>query len=82
MHYVIAKMLESEELDDDCEEIRIHCDSEEEYNKTLDLLYHAGEGKIKMFGVTNMPFDIIIEKDPRVKYRKFDESNLLNSNPE
>ena len=79
MHYEIAKMLEDETLGDDCEEIVIQCDNEEQYNAMLDALYHAGDGKIQMYGVTNMPFEIIVEKDPRDKYRNFDESNLADS---
>ena len=76
MHYKIAKFLESDELDNDCEELCIKCDNEEQYNAVLDALYNIGSGKIKMYGVTNMPFEIIVEKDVRDKYRKFDESNL------
>jgi hypothetical protein len=77
MHYKIAKYMEEEKLDDDWESLRIVCDSEEEYNKTLDALYHASEGKLKVYGVTNEPMDIIVEKDPRDNYRKFDENQLM-----
>ena len=77
MHYKIAKLLDEFPLDDESEELRIVCDSTEEYNSVLDALFHAGEGKFKMYGVTNKPFEIIVEADPTLKYRKFDESNLL-----
>lgn len=78
MHFKISKILdELNDLDDEYEELRIACDSEEEYNSVLDGLYRYGDGKVKMFGVSNNPMDIIIEKDPREGYRKFDEENLV-----
>ena len=82
LHYKIAKILDSFELDDEYEELRIQCDDQEQYNSVLDALYQAGDGKFKMYGVTNMPFDIIVEKDIREGYRQFDESNLLSDRPE
>ena len=77
MHFKISQILDELPLEEDAEEIRITCDNEEEYNKTLDKLYHASTGKIKMYGVSNNPLEIIVEKDPREKYRKFDESTFL-----
>ena len=80
LHYNISKLLEEmNDLDDDSEELCIKCDNEEQYNAVLDALYTAGSDKITMYGVTNMPFEIIVEKDIREKYRKFDESNLADA---
>lgn len=76
MHYKISKILDSYELEPDCEEIRFDCKDESEYNATLDALFKAGEGKFKFYGVTSNPMEIIVEKDPRENYRKFDESCL------
>ena len=77
MHFHIAKLLENMESDPDGEELRIRCDSCEEYNAVLDALYKAGKDKFKFYGVSAAPMDIIIEEDPRAKYRQFDEENLL-----
>lgn len=79
MHYKISKLLDDNPLDDDCEELRIVCDSEEEYNGILNSLYHAGDGKFKMYGVSYNPMEIIIEKDPRLNYRQFDEGVLMDN---
>ena len=76
MHFKISKLLEECPLDDDYEEIRIACDNDKEYNEVLDALFKAGDGKFKFYGVSNNPMEIIVEKDPRDNYRKFDESNL------
>lgn len=79
-HYTLAQLMEEmDTLDPDCEEVRIKCDNDEQYNAVLDSLYRYGSDKITMYGVTNMPFEIIVEKDIRDKYRKFDESNLADS---
>lgn len=77
MHYKISKYLDENPLDDDYEELRIICDNEKEYNDTLDALFKAGENKLKMYGVSNNPMEIIVEKDPRENYRKFDEGLLM-----
>lgn len=77
MHYHIAQILDQLEDDPDAEELRIVCDSAEEYNKVLDALYRAGKDKFKFYGVSSAPMDIIVEEDPRTKYRQFDEENLL-----
>lgn len=79
MHYRIAKYLDEYPLDDDEEELVIKCDSEEQYNSILDNLFRAGENKIKIFGVSNNPMEIIVERDPRDSYRKFDEQEFLMS---
>lgn len=79
MHYHIAKLLDENPLDDDWEELRIVCDSNQEYNDVLNSLYHATEGKIKMYGVSYNPMEIIVEKDIRENYRKFDESGLVDN---
>ena len=76
-HYRIAQLLDETPLDEDCEEIRIVCDTEEEYNNVLNDLYHKADESIRIFGVSNNPMEIIIEKDPRLKYRKFDEDAFL-----
>ncbi len=79
MHYKISKYLDENPLDDDWEELRIVCDSTQEYNNVLNALYHETEGKFKMYGVSNNPMEIIVEKDVREGYRKFDESSLMDS---
>ena len=76
MHYKISQYLDQYPVDEDDEELRIVCDNEEDFNKTLDALFRYGEGKLKMYGVSNNPMEIIVEKDPRDSYRKFDESML------
>ena len=82
MHYKIAKYLDENPLDDDWEELRIVCDSNQEYNDVLNALYHAADGKFKMYGVSHNPMEIIVEKDIREGYRKFDESVLMDNNGE
>lgn len=82
MHFKIAKYLDEYPLDDDYEELVIKCDNEDQYNATLDALFKAGEGKFKMYGTSNNPMEIIVEKDPREGYRKFDENFLMNNNEE
>lgn len=79
MHYKISQYLDECPLDDDEEEIVIKCDNEEQYNATLDALFKASEGKLKMYGVSNNPMEIVVEKDPRDNYRKFDENFLMNN---
>lgn len=79
MHFKIAQYLDECPLGDDEEELVIRCDNEKEYNEVLDSLYRASQNKIKMYGVSNNPMDIIIEKDPRENYRKFDESLLMDN---
>ena len=82
MHYKISKYLDEYPLDDDYEELRIVCDNEKEYNDTLNSLFKASEGKFKIFGTSNNPMEIVVEKDPRLDYRKFDETFLMNSKEE
>ncbi len=82
MHYKISKYLDEYPLGDDYEELRIICDNELEYNSVLDSLYHASEGKFQMYGVSNNPMEIIVEKDPRDDYRQFDEENLMSKEKE
>lgn len=77
MHYKIAQILDSDPLKDDYDELVIKCDSEEEYNSVLDALYHFQNGKIKVYGVSSEPNELIVEKDPREGYRKFDEDTFL-----
>ena len=82
MHYRISQLLDETPLDDECEEIRIICDNEREYNDVLNALYHHTDGNIKMYGVSYNPMEVIIEKDPRLKYRKFDEEAFLMKDKE
>lgn len=82
MHYKIAKYLDEYPLDDDSEEIVIKCDNEEQYNSILDALFKAGENKIRIYGTSNNPMEIVIEKDPREGYRQFDENFLMNNEEE
>lgn len=77
MHFKIAKYLQECPLDDESEELCIMCDNEKEYNEVLDALYKAGEGKLKIYGTSNNPMEIIVAEDPRDKYRQFDEENFL-----
>ncbi len=77
MHYKISKILD-EMPDDDHDELYIKCDNEEEYNSTLDSLYKAKKDSVRFYGVSNDPFVIIVEKDPRDKYRKFNEEEFLS----
>lgn len=82
MHYKLSKYMDEYPLDDDgTEELVIECNSEEEYNNVLDALCHACDGKFKICGVSNNPMEIIVEKDPREGYRKFDEDSFLASEP-
>ena len=82
MHYKIAKYLEEYPLDDDQEELVIKCDNEKEYNAVLDALYKAGEGKLRISGISCNPMEIIVDPDPRLKYRKFNEDYLLDKDEE
>lgn len=82
MHFKIAKYLDEHPLDDDHEELCIRCDTEEQYNSILDALFKAGEGKLKIFGTSNNPMEIVVEKDPRDGYRQFDENFLMTTNEE
>lgn len=77
MHYKISKLLDEYPLDKEYEELLIKCNNEEEYNSVLDALFKAGENKLKISGVSYNPLDIIVEKDPRLSYRTFDESMLV-----
>lgn len=78
MHFKLSQLSDECPLDDDWEEIVIDCKNEDDYNKTLDKLYNSYKGKFKLFGTTRNPMEIIIEKDPREGYRKFDESMLMS----
>ena len=82
MHYKLSKYLDKYPLDDEEEEIIITCDNEKDFNETLDALFRYGDGKLKMYGVSNNPMEIIVEKDPRDSYRKFDEDMLVEDNYE
>ena len=79
MHFKLAQCLKDIPLSEDQEELAIHCKTEEEYNRALDALSEFKAGKIKAFGTSRNPFEIIVEEDPRIKHRHFDESCLLNS---
>ena len=76
MHFKISQYLDELPKEEDKEEIVIKCDNVDEYNATLDKLFHYGKDKFKIFGTSNNPMEIIIEEDPRNNYRKFNEDNL------
>lgn len=80
MHYRVSQLLDQCPLDDESEELHIVCDDENQYNSILDALFKAGENKLKISGVSYNPMEIIVEKDPRDSYRKFDESLLMDNN--
>lgn len=82
MHFKIAQYLDQYPLDDDHEEIIIKCDNEAQFNATLDALFKATEGKIKISGTSNNPMEIVVEKDPRDGYRKFNEDFLVDTKKE
>lgn len=76
LHYRLSKLID--EVDgDEYESIEFDCNTEDEYNAALDALFRLGEGKVRMFGVTNHQYKIIVEKDPREGYRKFNEEAYL-----
>lgn len=77
MHYKISKILD-EIPDNEHDELCIKCNNEEEYNSTLDNLYKAKKDSVRFYGVSNDPYVIIVEKDPRDKYRKFNEEEFLS----
>lgn len=81
MHFKISQYLDQYPLEDDEEELKIQCDTEDQYNATLDALFHYTDGKIRIFGVSSNPMEIIVEKDPRESYRKFDEADLMGAEP-
>ena len=77
MHYKLSQYLEKFPTSDDEEIISIKCETEKQYNDVLDKIYKAGLDKIRVCGTSKNPMEIIIEKDPRLKYRKFDEDKFL-----
>lgn len=86
-HYRISQYLEQwweytleRENENEWEEIVFVAKDEEEYNSILDSLYRSKIDKIKMYGTSINPLEIIVAKDPREKYRKFDEGLLMTSN--
>jgi hypothetical protein len=78
LHFKIKQYLDEHPLDDEWEELCIKCDNETQYNTILDSLFHYTEGKIRIYGTTNNDIEIIVEKDPRLGYRQFDEKNLTD----
>lgn len=82
MHYKIDKLKDEFPLPTDYEEAHIVANNEDEFNSVLDKMYHSVDGKIKIYGVPNNPMEIIVEKDPRENYRKFDETKFLVSEQE
>lgn len=80
MHYRINKILDEMPDDDpEMQEIEIKCDNEEEFNAILDKLYNIKKDSIKFYGASNDPYTIIVDKDPREKYRTFDEDKFVLS---
>lgn len=82
MHYKISQYLDEIGLpDEEWSELTINADTEEGYNDALDKMYHYMDGKIRMFGEPKDPMEVVIERDPRLNYRKFDEDAfLMNTN--
>ncbi len=78
LHYRLSKYMDDYPIEDG-EELVIEANNEDEYNAVLDALCHACEDKFRIYGVSNNPMEIIVEKDPRDKYRKFDEDKFLAS---
>lgn len=76
MHFKIAQYLKEHPLGEEYDELVIDCDNEEDYNKALDELFKAADGKFKVFGTSNNPMELIVAEDPRDKYRKFNEKYL------
>jgi hypothetical protein len=88
MHYKISQYLDEypintlpREHEEEYEDLKIVADNAEQYNEILDSLYHYKTGKLKMSGTPKCDVEVIIDKDPREGYRKFDE-NLLMQNKE
>lgn len=78
MHFKLAKYFDEFPLDPDGEQVIIDCKNEKEFNDVLDALYHYKNGKLCAYGTSINPMEIIVEADPRDKYRKFDEKFLLD----
>ena len=77
LHFRLADYIKQMELDDDAESLYINCKTEEDYNKALDTISKATEERIKVYGTSRNPLEIIVEKDPRDNYRVFDEKFLM-----
>jgi hypothetical protein len=78
LHFKINKYLEKNPIGDN-EQIVIKTDDEATYNRMLDAMTHFSEDNISICATSYNALDIIIEKDPRLSYRQFDESNVLDS---
>ena len=78
MHFKLARYFDQFPVDSDDEQVVIQCKSEKEFNDVLDALYHYKNGKLCAYGTSKNPMEIIVEADPRAKYRKFDEKFLLD----
>jgi len=76
-HYELSKLLDKFPTEFDGEEFHIKCENDIQYNEVLDKLFEFGKDKIKIYGVSCNPFEIIVDEDPRDKYRKFDEEKFL-----
>ena len=77
LHFKIKQYLDEHPLDSDYEELVIRCDDEKQYNGILDALFTYSADKFKISAVTNNDMEIVVERDPREGYRKFDEANLV-----
>ena len=79
MHYHINEILNEldaeEPTDRDC--IYIDAKDEEEFNNALNKMYNFSTGKLQFTGVMDTPTEIVVEKDVREKYRKFNEDQFL-----
>lgn len=82
MHYKISNILDEMGNNGEYDELCIKCDNCDEFNEILDKLYHMKNDSIKFYGTTRDPYEIIIDPDPRDKYRKFDEDKYLMNKEE
>ena len=77
LHFKLNQFYDKHPLDDDWCEVRIKCKDEDSFNKNLDKLVNYTAKQIRIMGTSIDPTEIIVEKDPREGYRKFDESHLV-----
>ena len=79
LHFKLDQYLKDYPMDDDNEEIIIKANNEEEYNAVLDALCNDAENNFQIFGVSKDPMELIVMKDPREGYRKFNEKYLSDN---
>lgn len=76
LHFKIKEYLDKND-NNEYDEICIKCDNEKQYNEILDSLSRYTKDKIQIYGTTEDNLEIIIERDPRENYRKFDEKYVI-----